>query len=432
METYTLQNIREECLKRLRQSTTSPKIWSLAKVDNYVNSAQIDIVKRTKCLWGMHVLEVSEDSKTFTLPSGVIEIPRRRVIYNENNHLDFYTLNQIQEEDGDWEDADSATPRYWFQKGQNTIWIHPPADTEGDSCVFSMETGALLGAELLTDGDCSSDSFTKGTGWTYDSTNEYYSCGTHTGATGLTQSISIASGSIYRVKYTISSRTGGQSLAAIGTSYSSLSPLDGSFTHDVTATQTGSIACGVAGNVSFLGIVDDISIKLLSSETMSSENIDDLGIITAVSDDSEDADGDSGTHTFSLATGAQIADVDYGIIVSIADDSSTDRHKMISYTPRSHNLGVINDVLSPVGNIKINYVRKPSTLAMNNDYPEIADVYYYSIIYYVLWKAYEDKTEGQNIQLAKVYMDEYSDSVLQLQSADLGSKHTRQTRMGVI
>ena len=119
-----------------------------------------------------------------------------------------------------------------------------------------------LGSEMVTGGDCSTDSFTKGTGWTYDSVNEQYDASL-SGETYLEQNIGITVPNIFQVKYTVSNYSAGAVKSSIGGYHDGTTiTANGTYTDDIPATNpsTASIFY-IIGNSSFVGSIDDISVK---------------------------------------------------------------------------------------------------------------------------------------------------------------------------
>lgn len=141
------QNIREEIQFRLREISGSEIFWTQAELNTYINDAQLDIVRRTECLWGLIIFNVGYGDYAFTLPDNVYEIPKLRVVFDEDNHLIYITPNQLTEVDDDYENANPGTPKYWYYRGTNTLYIYPPATSaEIRTYNFSAETGRIVRA----------------------------------------------------------------------------------------------------------------------------------------------------------------------------------------------------------------------------------------------------------------------------------------------
>lgn len=195
----TLQEIREECQRRLREVPTAPIFWSNDDIDLYINDGCLDIAKKVGCLWGRVIFnpsgissftmsedttisddevmsipltsgssydingytltwedggliqwfedENNEDNQKFTLPSDVLEIPRKRVVYDEDNHLDFKTLVLMDEENEKWESNNPGTPVYWFQKDTRHIYVDPPIEDAGEIYANYFNTGRIVRIE---------------------------------------------------------------------------------------------------------------------------------------------------------------------------------------------------------------------------------------------------------------------------------------------
>ena len=140
----TLQDIREECQRRLREISGAPVFWPVETLNKYINDGCLDIVRRTGCLWDRIIFDVSADDRSFTLPTNVFEIPRKRVVYDETNHLEFKTLDLMDEENEKWESNASGTPQSWVQKDTRTIYIDPPATDAGETYTYDADIGRVV------------------------------------------------------------------------------------------------------------------------------------------------------------------------------------------------------------------------------------------------------------------------------------------------
>ena len=189
-----LFEIRQEILRRLRDSTTSPTFWTTDQIDQWINDACQDIARKTECLWDKKIYApmpynerngliadktvstnetytiiltsdgdwecngytltldgglVSwyegdiENNQKFTLPDNAINLPATRVIYNEDTQLDFITFEKLNAQNEDWEDDNADEPEYWFQKDNQYFWAHPPIKDTGDRYTFSSEYGGI-------------------------------------------------------------------------------------------------------------------------------------------------------------------------------------------------------------------------------------------------------------------------------------------------
>jgi len=191
----TLQEIREECQKRLREIPDAPVFWPAETLNKYINDGCLDIARRTGCLWdrvifnpsGLSSMTMSADSTVadeevmfipltsggeydlngytltwedggfiqwfegnndsntkFTLPTNVFEIPRKRVVYDEDNHLEFKTLVLMDEENEKWESDSAGTPLSWLQKDTRHIYVNPPVEDAGEVYAHFLDTGKVV------------------------------------------------------------------------------------------------------------------------------------------------------------------------------------------------------------------------------------------------------------------------------------------------
>ena len=124
-----------------------------------------------------------------------------------------------------------------------------------------------LGSELVSNGDCSSDSFSKESGWTYDSTNDQYDSNQLSGGNAITQNIGIVAYASYEITFTVSNYVSGGVKANAG-AYISGTPrtANGTYTETIQANHASSNAIlYIMANSGFVGSVDDISVKAVSS-----------------------------------------------------------------------------------------------------------------------------------------------------------------------
>lgn len=175
----------------------------------------------------------------------------------------------------DWSDQ-GATNKWKMFDGSTTsqtsfadeiITLTDASDTNVVG-VFNMsstevELSLIVENELITDGDCSSDSFTKETGWTYDGGSEEYDCsGAQTGDSRLYQSITLEDGYYHQVIFTISNYSAGNIAGLVGTNSGDNVSANGTYTQIILADSTD--GSGVIADVDFIGSVDDVSVKFLA------------------------------------------------------------------------------------------------------------------------------------------------------------------------
>ena len=129
-----------------------------------------------------------------------------------------------------------------------------------------------VGRELVTNGDCSTDSFTKESNWAYDSTNQRYNS-TVTNANGIYQNVGIVAYKNYEVTFTVSNYSSGAVQANVG-SYAAgggtVRTGNGTYTETINANHGSSNAnvyiMGHNASGGFTGSVDDISCKPINDK----------------------------------------------------------------------------------------------------------------------------------------------------------------------
>ena len=126
----------------------------------------------------------------------------------------------------------------------------------------------FVNTQLLTGGDCSADTFDKGTGWTHDSGNtEYDSDGSQTAVSLLTQSIITTEDVKYLVKFTLQNFSAGTLGGYAGGTSGTGVAVNGDYAQILTAGADG--LAGVVASDDFVGSVTDISSqKVPKSETI--------------------------------------------------------------------------------------------------------------------------------------------------------------------
>lgn len=119
----------------------------------------------------------------------------------------------------------------------------------------------VTGTELITNGNCATDSFAKGTGWSHDAANEEYDCdGSQVSATDLYQTSIVAIGSIYKIVYTVKNYAAGNIRVRCGSGTNGLNrSADATYTEYLVAT--GNTSFYLQGDASFAGSIDDVSVK---------------------------------------------------------------------------------------------------------------------------------------------------------------------------
>jgi hypothetical protein len=139
---------------------------------------------------------------------------------------------------------------------------------------LNLHSNLTLGAELVTDGSFAAGSWTFGTGWSHDAVNLEADKGSD-GTGTLTQAITIASGSLYKVTFTVKNRTvgsvtptiGGVSLGAIST--------NGTYNFYVKAVSTATLVFTPTNTSRFS--IDDVSVKAVTANGI---QISSAGVVT--------------------------------------------------------------------------------------------------------------------------------------------------------
>ena len=124
-------------------------------------------------------------------------------------------------------------------------------------------------AELITNGDCFFDSFSKdGAEWAYDSTNTEYDCsGAQAGVTRLYQArtaANIVDGDQFLVQFEVKNRSAGNVCGYVGGTKGSNVADDGVYQQLILAGSTNNII-GVEGDADFTGSITNVSVKKTGS-----------------------------------------------------------------------------------------------------------------------------------------------------------------------
>ena len=131
---------------------------------------------------------------------------------------------------------------------------------------------SALGGELVTDGDCSSDSFGKDAGWTYDAGNQEYDCdGVAAGQVNIYQDLSLTSG-YFLTSYTVKNYVAGNSIFYVGNLGQGTGQA-GNGTYSEAIIHSGNAYIYVGGYNNFDGSVDDISVKQITNAALANGTI---------------------------------------------------------------------------------------------------------------------------------------------------------------
>jgi hypothetical protein len=130
----------------------------------------------------------------------------------------------------------------------------------------SIEIAQISNTELLIDGDCSTDSFIKGVGWTYGAL-EYNCSGTQVADSILAQSKFLEHGFHYQVTFTVSNYSAGSIAGYVGGIAGDPVTANGTYQQIIEAGTTDELQ-GVVADLDFIGTVDDLSVLFLPKYEM--------------------------------------------------------------------------------------------------------------------------------------------------------------------
>ena len=146
------------------------------------------------------------------------------------------------------------------------------------------------GSNVVVNGDFTTDSdWTKGTGWTISGGTA--NCdGTQTGTTSLTPALNnVVNNVTYIVEYTISNYTSGSISIKLGnTGYGVVRSANGTYTEEIKALATTFPRSQINADASFIGSIDNISVKEYTSADMDvtratdATRVDENGLIEDV------------------------------------------------------------------------------------------------------------------------------------------------------
>ncbi len=152
----------------------------------------------------------------------------------------------------------------WFSGDMSRYLIFNLALTETEVKAFS--SGApipykYLGAsqdEMVTDGDCSTDSFLVGAGWVYDGVNNEYDCTADT--KNIYQDIGIEVGKVYRVSFEVKNYSIGTiGINVGGVVTGTIRSGDGVFTEEIFVSEAVTSLIYIDALTTFTGSVTNIS-----------------------------------------------------------------------------------------------------------------------------------------------------------------------------
>jgi len=219
-------------------------------------------------------VKVSEESDGST---------ERRPVEEYESLTDSNTDNYPPDSPNEW-DYLGATNRWaMFDKYSNTqsveqsspsesLEVEIVSDNTDNVGLFRLEAGEvelsqIVNDELMSSPDASSDDFTKGTGWTYDSTNNQYDCdASQSGETKLYQTPMIKDGIWYQIEFTVSNYSAGSIAGFVGGTQGTFVSANGTYTQIIASD--GTDEAGVVGDVDFNGSIDSVSAKKVPSHTV--------------------------------------------------------------------------------------------------------------------------------------------------------------------
>ena len=150
-------------------------------------------------------------------------------------------------------------------------------DLQGSAVTLTQ----IVNIELITNGDCTADDFTKGTGWSYDAGVEYDCSGAQVADSKLYQIINPTVDKKYIVKFTVKNYSAGNVAGTIGGISGTDVAADGDYVQIITVDPdtyedenghayadgyTDTLEGGVVADSAFIGSVDDISIMRIAND----------------------------------------------------------------------------------------------------------------------------------------------------------------------
>ena len=101
--------------------------YSASNLNERINIAQLDVVKKTKCLEGREYITVSSASYTYTISTMTIETVRAG-FQNSSSTTTFQVLVKVTQADmdliKDWETKPAGNPQQFFMR-KNTLNLYP-------------------------------------------------------------------------------------------------------------------------------------------------------------------------------------------------------------------------------------------------------------------------------------------------------------------
>lgn len=152
--------------------------------------------------------------------------------------------------------------------GSGTLYLIDVSGTFVDDAIIYEAT---FGSELVTDGDCSSDSFVTQTGWSYDAVNQEYDCdGSQEIYTSIIQSIGVPDeGDFYRILFTIKNLSAGDVYVHYGKTSSGWYDSNGSKTAIIQCSDPlGNANVHIYAREYFVGSIDDVSVKQITNAAL--------------------------------------------------------------------------------------------------------------------------------------------------------------------
>ena len=153
---YTLSELRALCLRILRQSDTSRYSPTAGTadydwIDDALNRAQEDFVRRTLCLRTYAVIELKANYRTYRLPSDFLDLITA-YFYTSSNPNGYYELNvrtieELNQQASDWRTTTGDPTDIYIDRtyGQNwMVGLYPTPSADGDTITFDSEYGSVV------------------------------------------------------------------------------------------------------------------------------------------------------------------------------------------------------------------------------------------------------------------------------------------------
>ncbi len=153
---YTLDELRALVLKKLRVTNTvrySPTAGTADYdwIDDALNRAQDDFVKRTLCLRTYVLIELKANYRTYRLPWNFLDF--MAAYYYDDSFENGYkelivtTIEKLNDEFSDWRTAVGKPTHIYIDRVYGSNWmlgLYPIPESDGDSITFDSDYGAVV------------------------------------------------------------------------------------------------------------------------------------------------------------------------------------------------------------------------------------------------------------------------------------------------